>query len=85
MTLEQILAELPKLTEQERQVVEDKLCDLSDEEDHRRILRWESEPPLPLGHWTKVFEDWTGKGEEDVPEDFSLNHDHYIHGAPRKW
>jgi hypothetical protein len=35
--------------------------------------------------WTKVFEEWTGKGEEDLPEDFSLNHDHYIHGAPRKW
>lgn len=85
MTLEQILAELSNLTEEERRIVEDKLFDLSDEDDHRRIVKWESEPPLPPGHWTKVFEEWTGKGEEDLPEDFSVNHDHYIHGAPRKW
>lgn len=85
MTLEQILAELPKLTEEERRIIDEKLCDIYDEDIHRRILAWELEPDLPLGHWTKVFEEWTGKGEEDLPEDFSLNHDHYIHGAPRKW
>lgn len=85
MTLEQILAELPNLTEEERLTVEGKLCELSDEAIHQRILKWESEPDLPLGHWTKVFEEWTGKGDEELPEDFSLNHDHYIHGAPRKW
>lgn len=85
MTLDEILVELPKLTEQERRIVEEKLYDLSVEAIHQRILRAESQPPLPPGHWTKVFEEWTGKGEEDLPEDFSLNHDHYIHGAPRKW
>lgn len=85
MTLEEILAALPKLTEEERRIVEEKLYDLSVEAIHQRLLKWESEPDLPPGHWTKVFAEWTGKGEEDLPEDFSLNHDHYIHGAPRKW
>ena len=85
MTVGQILAELPKMSEEERRIVEEKLYDLSVEAIHQRILRAESQPLLPPGHWTKVFKEWTGKGEEDLPEDFSLNHDHYIHGAPRKW
>lgn len=85
MTLEQILTALPQLTEEERRLVEEKLYDLTVEATHQRILKMESGPPLPLGHWTKVFEQWTGQGEEDLPEDFSVNHDHYIHGAPRKW
>jgi hypothetical protein len=50
-----------------------------------RLERRSLEPDLRPGHWTKVFEDWTGKGEGDFPEDFSLNHNHYIHGASKKW
>lgn len=84
MSLQQILAELPKLTEHEREAVECKLDELSVEAAREWMRQWESLPPLPRGHWTKVFEEWTGKNEEDVPEDFSLNHDHYIHGAPKR-
>lgn len=85
MSVERILAELPRLTEEERRVIERALYEVSVEETRKWLERWESLPPLPPGHWAEVFEEWTGKGEEDVPEDFSVNHDHYIHGAPKKW
>ena len=85
MSLETILAELPQLTEKEREAIERALYDLSVEATRQWLRRWESLPPLASGHWDKVFEEWTGKAEEDLPEDFSLNHDHYIHGAPKRW
>jgi hypothetical protein len=33
--------------------------------------------------WGKVFEDLIGT-VEDFPEDMADNHDHYIHGAPKR-
>lgn len=85
MSLEEILAELPRLSAAQRKAVEGKLHELSVEATRQWVKEWESRPPLPAGHWTKVFEEWTGKGDEDLPEDFSINHDHYIHGVPKKW
>lgn len=85
MSLGTILAGLRKLTEEERNIVAEKLYELSVEATREWLKEWELRPPLPPGHWTKVFEDWTGKGEEDLPEDFSLNHDHYMHGVPKRW
>jgi hypothetical protein len=85
MSLETILAELPALTEEERKAVSRQLYELSVDATRKLLEHWESLPPLPRGHWTKVFEEWTGKGEEDVPEDFSLNLDHYIYGVPKRW
>ena len=33
--------------------------------------------------WAEVFKDVTGKAE-GLPADMARNHDHYIHGAPKK-
>ena len=85
MSLEKILAELPSLNKEEREAVECRLYELSVEASRQWVKQWESREPLPPGYWTKVFEEWTGKGDEDLPEDFSINHDHYIHGAPKRW
>lgn len=33
--------------------------------------------------WGEVFEDIIGKAE-GLPSDSSINHDHYLHGAPKR-
>jgi hypothetical protein len=33
--------------------------------------------------WTEVFEDLIGAAD-GLPEDLAENHDHYIHGAPKR-
>jgi hypothetical protein len=33
--------------------------------------------------WGEVVEDFIGKAE-GLPKDMARNHDHYIHGAPKK-
>lgn len=85
MSLEAILAELPRLTQEERKVVDEKLYELYEEETRALIEQWRSEPPLPAGYWAEVFKDWTGQCKEDMPTDFSLNHDHYLYGRPKEW
>lgn len=88
MSLETILAELPQLTAQERQIVEDMICDLSDESLLERPgLTEPPSPPttFPRDYWAKIFAGWAGKGEEGLPEDLSLNHGHYIHGRRKEW
>lgn len=84
MSLETILGELPSLTEAERDFVAHKLDELSVEATRQWLKQWKSRPPLAPGHWTELFGEWTGKSEEDLPEDFSLNHDRYVCGAPKK-
>ena len=37
-------------------------------------------PPSPL---VVQLLDWAGKGK-DLPEDLAENHDHYLHGQPRR-
>lgn len=40
--------------------------------------------PLEEGPtWAEVFKDIIGKAE-GLPPDFARNHDHYLHGAPKK-
>jgi hypothetical protein len=85
MTLEEILAAMPNLKEEELEAISHKLYELSVKATREWVERQSLLPDLPPGHWTEVFKDWTGKSEGDFPEDFSLNHDHYIHGAPKKW
>ncbi|HEV7136035.1 MAG TPA: hypothetical protein VGN43_05335 [Steroidobacteraceae bacterium] len=85
MSLEAILAELPELTEEEREAIEHKLYELSHDAVRSKLRQWESEPPLPVGYWKEVFKDWTSQCKEDMPGDFALNHDHYIHGRPKEW
>jgi len=86
MSLETILAELPQLTEEEREIVGDMICDLSDESSREKPGESESVPTLlPEDYWAKIFAGWDDKDEEDLPEDLSLNHGHYVHGAPKEW
>lgn len=85
MSLETILAELPQLKEEERGAIERALYEISEEVIRAQLRQWESEPPLPVGYWKEVFRDWTAQCKEDMPEDFALNHDHYIHGRPKEW
>jgi hypothetical protein len=35
------------------------------------------------GYFLKRLGEFTGMAD-DLPEDFALNHDHYLHGAPKK-
>jgi hypothetical protein len=39
------------------------------------------EPPGPT--WGEVFKDLIGKAE-GLPVDMARNHDHYLHGAPKR-
>lgn len=83
MSLEAILAELPQLTDQERAIVTDMICDLSDGLAREKLGPSKLPPALPpRDYWTKIFEGWAGEGEEDLPEDLSLNHDRYVNGVP---
>lgn len=86
MSLEMILAELPQLTMQERQIIGDMIWDLSDESSLDKGGPSEASPALPAGdYWAKVFSDWPDKEEEGLPDDLSLNHEHYTHGVPKQW
>jgi hypothetical protein len=38
-----------------------------------------TEPPT----WAEVFKDVMGKAQ-DLPSDLARNHDHYLHGAPKR-
>jgi hypothetical protein len=39
--------------------------------------------PISRPTWAEVFRDVIGQAE-GLPEDFSTNHDHYIHGSPKR-
>ncbi len=40
-------------------------------------------PDLSEPTWAEVFKDLIGKAE-GLPPDSSINHDHYLYGAPKK-
>ncbi len=33
--------------------------------------------------WADIMKDYTGIAD-DMPSDLAMNHDHYLHGAPKK-
>jgi hypothetical protein len=82
MTVDDILTELPNLQSHEREAVFAKLGELIREELFKDIGQRASEPARENG--TDMPEDWIGS-IDDLPEDFAVNHDHYIHGAPKRW
>ena len=43
----------------------------------------EVSPTADHPSWTEVFKDLIGAAE-GLPEDLAENHDHYIHGAPKR-
>lgn len=72
MSATEIIAELPKLTRPELEAVSVRLHALLDHSDR------------PAGaHWGVALRDLAGTVEE-LPADYATNHDHYLHGAPKR-
>lgn len=71
MSVRQILEELPNLSAAELAAVEAKLREL-----HRP-----SEGNRPA--WGQALLEVAGAAE-DLPDDYAANHDHYLHGAPKR-
>lgn len=71
MSAREIIAELPRLTTQE----------LAEVEARSRELR-EKKAKAPA-HWGEALLEIAGTAE-GLPHDFAENHDHYLHGAPKR-
>ena len=69
MSAQEIINELPKLTGEELRQVRAKVEELA-----------QTGSPAPV--WD-VLGKWAGKAE-GLPSDLAENHDHYLHGAPKK-
>ena len=69
MSAQEIISELPKLTPDELRQVKAKVEELA-----------QPESPRPL--WN-LLSKWAGKAE-GLPADLAENHDHYLHGAPKR-
>ena len=69
MSAQEIIAELPALTEADLLLVKTRLEELTER------------PPVESA-WA-VLERWSGKAE-GLPPDMAENHDHYIHGARKR-
>jgi len=71
MSVQEIIAELPKLGPEELRLVVEKLHEL------------EGSARQPKTAWGKALLEVVG-GADDLPADFSVNHDHYLYGAPKQ-
>lgn len=71
MSVREILAELPRLTADELAAVDEKLRELHGKND--------GTPPL----WGQALLEVAGTAE-GLPTDFAENHDHYLHGTPKR-
>ncbi|MBI4623860.1 MAG: hypothetical protein HY736_11680 [Verrucomicrobia bacterium] len=72
MSATEIMAELPKLTRPELEAVGARL--------HELLCR----DGLAAGrHWGQALGEFAGTVEE-LPADYAANHDHYLHGAPKR-
>jgi hypothetical protein len=71
MSAQEIIAELPNLTTEERLAVKEKLEAL------------QTARPLPKTGWGRVLLEIAGTAD-DLPSDMSLNHDHYLYGTPKR-
>lgn len=69
MSAQEIISELPKLTQEELRQVKAKVEELA---------RGAVQAPV----WG-VLSKWAGKAE-GLPPDLAANHDHYLNGAPKK-
>jgi hypothetical protein len=69
MSAQEIISELPKLTPDELRQVKAKVEELV--------------PPAPPGSLWNLLSKWAGKAE-GLPADLAENHDHYLHGAPKR-
>lgn len=70
MSTQEIIAELPKLTQKELEQVEAKL--------HELLMATGNSDKS----WGNALLELAGTAP-NLPEDFAHRHDHYLHGAPR--
>ena len=71
MSVREIIAELPRLTANELAAVESKLRELHGKNG--------GIPPA----WGQALLEIAGTAE-GLPSDFAVNHDHYLHGTPKR-
>lgn len=72
MSATEIIAELPKLTRPELEAVGARL---------NALLDHTEQPAKPT--WGEALSELAGTVEE-LPADYAANHDHYLHGAPKR-
>jgi hypothetical protein len=70
MSAQEITAELAKLKPEELRLVKEKLNRLN------------AESPTPQTGWGRALSGMAGKAD-DLPDDLSLQHDHYLYGTPK--
>jgi hypothetical protein len=75
MSAREIIEELPRLTPAELLEVENRLRELQ-----RQAPAAESDAPV---RWGEALLEVAGTAE-GLPPDFAENHDHYLHGAPKR-
>jgi hypothetical protein len=71
MSAQEIIAELAKLKPEELRLVKEKLNRLN------------AESPIPQTGWGRALLEIAGKAD-DLPADFSLQHNHYLYGTPKR-
>ena len=72
MSAQEIIAELPKLSRTELERVDSRLHELL-----------QSGSGTATNSWGDVLQEVAGS-VQGLPSDFAENHDHYLHGAPKK-
>jgi hypothetical protein len=75
MSAREIIEELPRLTPSELLEVENRLRELQQQRTTRA-------PDAPV-RWGEALLEIAGTAE-GLPPDFAENHDHYLHGAPKR-
>jgi hypothetical protein len=71
MSVQEIIAELPRLEPEEFRLVREKVRQL------------ESAARQPKTGWGKALMEVAGTAD-DLPSDLSVNHDHYLYGTPKQ-
>lgn len=73
MSAQEIIEGLPKLTQRELERVDARVHEL---------LQRSNEPKSPVT-WGTALQEVAGTAK-GLPPDFARNHDHYLHGTPRR-
>ncbi len=71
MSVQEIIAELPKLDPEEFRLVREKVLEIA------------AATPQPKTAWGKALLEVAATAD-DLPPDFSVNHDHYLYGTSRR-
>jgi hypothetical protein len=71
MSVQEIVAALPKLEPEEFRPGVEKVHEI------------EATARLPKTAWGKALLEFAGVAD-DLPTDFSINHDHYLYGTPKR-